>query len=297
MGIYINGKHCYIDLDTGEYLETDGGVFHSNKDMQNIKRAKERERRKKLRRNLNDEYGGFVLIRKAGYKITPQTLGRLAYLSVYTEYKTGCLMKSQRLPMKFDDIKNVLKISKQATYNFLNEVQKENLLSVNEQGEYVLSNYFIKGQTKFRKKIRLFIDPAKSLYEKLINDKLSIKYFGYVIKLLPYINKEWNVVCHNPEEKNPYRLEPMTIEEICSLLKFNSTNNGRLTRILRNIKFIAYDPFENKRVEQRLCNFIKDLNSNTWRMIINPNILFMGVDPTKIEGYLQFFPSKTSNNE
>lgn len=116
-----------------------------------------------------------------------------------------------------------------------------------------------------------------------------------MIQLVPWINKQWNVVCHNPEERNPHKLEPMSIEEICSLLNFSPSNSGRLTKILRQMEFIAYDLFENEQRVQRFCNFVKDSESNKWRMIVNPNILFMGDDPTKIEGYLQFFPNKERN--
>lgn len=293
----INGKHRYVDLDTGEYFETDGGTYYSDKDKENSKHAKAAEYRNKLRRNQEKRQGGFVLIRRTKWKkkVKPQTLGRLAYLSVYSEYDTGHLMMSERTPMYFDDLQNILKISKRATYDFLDNAQESRLLAVNENGEFILANRFVKGETKFKKIIRLYIEPVKSLYENMIQDKHSIRYFGYIIQLVPYINKEWNVICHNPEERNPHKLKPMNREEICSLLNFDPTNSGRLTRILRQMKFRGYDLFENECREQRFCNFIKDSESNGWRMIVNPNILFMGTDPTKIEGYLQFFPNKPQN--
>lgn len=294
----INGKHCYIDQATGEYFETDGGTFYSNEDKEKAKRAKEAQYHKELRRNHSEKQGGFVLMRKTDIKkkVSPQTLGRLAYLSIYLEYDTGRLMVNERKTMKTDDLKDTLRISKRAVYDFLKESQESNLLTVDENGDLILSDYFIRGRSKFRKQIRLYVGSIKSLYEKMVKSNQNIRYFGYVIQLVPYINNEWNVICRNPYERNPHKLELISIEEICSLLNFNPTNSGRLTRILKQITFIGYDLFENERREQKLCNFIKDSESNEWRMIINPNILFMGTDPTKVEGYLQFFPNKPISN-
>lgn len=290
----INGKHCYIDQATGEYFETDGGTFYSNEDKEKAKRAKEALYHKELRRSQAGKQGGFVLMKRTrlNNKISPQILGRLAYLSVYSEYDTGRLMLSERTIMKSEDSKEILGISQRNVYDFLKECQESALLTLKENGEMILSDYFIKGRSKFQKQIRLYIDPVKSLYQKMIQSEQNIRYFGYIIQLVPYINKEWNVICCNPNERSPHKLEPMNIEEICSLLNFNPTNSGRLTRVLKKITFIGYDLFENERREQKLCNFIKDSESNEWRIIINPNVLFMGTDPTKIEGYLQFFPNK-----
>lgn len=290
----INGKHRYIDQETGECFETDGGTFYSNEDKEKAKHAKEAQYYKGLRRSQTDKQGGFVLMERTRLKkkVSPQTLGRLAYLSVYSEYNTGRLMMTERTLMKPDDLKDVLEISKCAVYDFLKESQEAVLLTVKGNGEMILSDCFIKGRSKLQKQIRLYIDPVKSLYQNMIQREQNIRYFGYIIQLVPYINKEWNVICHNPDERNPHELELLNIEEICSLLNFNPTNSGRLTRVLKRITFIGYDLFENQCREQKLCNFIKDSESNEWRMIINPNILFMGTDPTKIEGYLQFFPNK-----
>lgn len=290
----INGKHRYIDHDTGEYFETDGGTFYTNEDKEKAKLAKEAQYYKGLRRSQTDKQGGFVLMKRTRLKkkVSPQTLGRLAYLSVYSEYDTGRLMMTERTIMKSENLKDVLRISQRAVYDFLKESQESALLTVKENGELILSDYFIKGRSRFQKQIRLYINSVKSLYEKMIQSEQNIRYFGYIIQLVPYINKEWNVICRNSNERNPHKLEPMNIEEICSLLNFNPTNSGRLTRVLKKITFIGYDLFENERKEQKLCNFIKDSESNEWRMIINPNILFMGTDSTKIDGYLQFFPNK-----
>ena len=60
---------------------------------------------------------------------------------------------------------------------------------------------------------------------------------GYIFKLIPYVNCEYNIICHNPLEKDLDLIEPMTVGEFCEAIGYDKTNASRLIKIYNEIIF------------------------------------------------------------
>lgn len=280
------------DNKTGEKLNAkNGGIFITTEDHKAKKLRKEAEAKRRQRRDLTNGYGGFVLMRKVPLdkNISPQTLGRLTYLAVYLTYEDdNRLMLTERQPMFRQDLPQVLGLPERTVDRFVKEAKNAGILIVDKYGQLFMDDStFFRGKTKRRKKMRLYRKPIQQLYQKM--SRSYDHYFGYVIALVPYINKEWNYVCRsrdNAEERDLHKLDCMSIGDICELLDFDPTHSSRLIDKLKSIKFVWDGQ------EQALCNFIKEIGSKEYNMIINPDILYMGNKPEQVKVLGKYFPVK-----
>lgn len=281
-----------IDDKTGKKITAkNGGTFFTAEDQRAKKIRKEAEAKRRQRRDLTNGYGGFVLMRKVplNKNISPQTLGRLTYLAVYLTYEDdNRLMLTERQPMFRQDLPQVLGLPERTVDRFVKEAKNAGVLIVDKYGQLFMDdNIFFRGKTKRRKKMRLYRKPIQQLYQKMSRN--YDHYFGYVIALVPYINKEWNYVCRsreNAEEKDLHKLDCMSIQDICKLLDFDPTHSSRLIDKLKSIKFVWDGQ------EQALCNFIKEIGSKEYNMIINPDILYMGSKSEQVKVLGKYFPVK-----
>lgn len=298
----------YNDPETGkEQKIKKGTILFDEKDQEAKERRKKVAYYRQLREDHQKKLGGFVIMRSVPLKkrISMQTLGRLAYLSIYLGYDDdNRLMLTRRQSMYRQDLPDVLKLPQRTVERFLKEAKASGILTVDKYGQLFMSDTFFRGKTRRRKIMRLYRKPIQQLYKNLIleneanGDQKSngIKYFGYIIALIPYVNKEWNIVCTEDtvNEKDIRKVKYLSIREICELLDFNPSNSRRLINILTNIWFTVYDEDdpdnEYNGKKQALCNFIKEIHESQYRMIINPDVLYMGGDPTQVKAYGQHFP-------
>lgn len=59
------------------------------------------------------------------------------------------------------------------------------------------------------------------------------KHLGYLFKMLPYVNLEYNVLCHNPLESNLDDIQLMTVSEFCGAIGYDISNWHRLNKIYK----------------------------------------------------------------
>ena len=63
------------------------------------------------------------------------------------------------------------------------------------------------------------------------------QYLGYIFLMMPYVNVQWNIVCHNPLEDHLEVIEPMTLGEFCDAIGYERDNAQRLLDNYRKITF------------------------------------------------------------
>jgi len=63
---------------------------------------------------------------------------------------------------------------------------------------------------------RMFNDKLLGLYHN--TPKKSRKQIGMLIRLLPYINYKYNILCRNPEEYRKEEIKPLNWQEVCNIL-------------------------------------------------------------------------------
>lgn len=62
--------------------------------------------------------------------------------------------------------------------------------------------------------------------------KGSIEYLCYVLRLLPFVNWKYHIVCENPTETNARLLRPMTLGNFAQLIKYRKNESNDLLRFL-----------------------------------------------------------------
>lgn len=278
--IEIPPKGSLIHIITPEQQE---------KRRKNAERAREAEKFNSEVQNISKEHGGFTWLRTDYFlnELKPQTVGRLAYLSTFLDFENQLLLKLNNQPMLKGDLAEVLGVTKRTTQDFYKELTEEKILIDKGKDGLYLSKIFWRGRTTDKKKIRLYRSTIRELY-----GKMSIKghrFFGYVIQLIPYFNREWNVICSNPEETDMMKIDFLSIGEICKLLNFNKSNSDRLKAALTGNYFVWNGS------KQSICAILKVQSCGTHfeTIIVNPHLIFAGTDYKKVESKGIFFPVKT----
>lgn len=266
-------------LEAGSTINTAEDKFHAQE-------RREQERKKKYRYTQTDELGKYILLRvkKIPTTLDPSTLARLTLLSTFIDYKNRLMINKQTV-MRKSDLPRILNISERAARDFVSEVKNKYLIF--RDGEMFLSKEYYRGESdKYKRdaKQKLFIQTTQDLYYKL--KPREHRYFGYVIRIIPFVNREFNILCHNPDEIVFDQIKPLSIGEICDLLKYENTHSDRLLDGLTKCIFRADDQ------DQSLCAIVQSVGNGItgYGMFVNPRILYNGSDYNKVEILHFYFP-------
>jgi hypothetical protein len=97
-----------------------------------------------------------------------------------------------------------------------------------------------------------------------------------LFRIIPYLNNEWNIVCHNPAEVIADDVQPMTLGELSEKLGYSASHVDKLKRDLCSIK-----TNDGKKVIG-FTDFGED--KRTFKIIINPKVIFRGTDFNNVAG-------------
>lgn len=255
-----------------------------------VKKKKE-EVKLVFRQYTKKELGEFIFIIYKMYEdinrhkeiLTSSDLTRLIYIATFINYD-GVLMESERKMMTKDNLKDKLKLSKNAFYSLYNKLINLKILIEHDNILYINPDYFFKG--KFDENLptnynctRLFISNIQHLYETTTNK--SHKTLSVLFRIIPYINFEWNIVCKNPNERCSELVNPMTLKELGEVLDYSEKGIQKLKSELGNIKTL-----DNKSV---IGFFTTNGNLDHWKIIISPKVIFQGNSYDKVEGFGTLF--------
>ena len=102
--------------------------------------------------------------------------------------------------------------------------------------------------------VRIFEEGIQEIYRKA--KPKEHKKIGILIKLLPFINYGYNVVCFNPEESDLTKVRRMTLKDICAAIEYDETHSSRLKRELLKMKVDGRPVVMISLVEDKNCVFI-----------------------------------------
>lgn len=279
-----------IDVLTGEVVDT--GTLKpvwskdrvlSAEQLEAQKKWKEQQEQKRLeeeakkkRRKTATEMGAHYFVDGAQSfgDLAPATATRLIFLATYCGYSDqgNKLMRTTKTQMHKEDLANVLKVSRTTAERFLDEVSpryviesKEGLLSLNE-------DIFVKGALDRQSShYRVYAHWVRTLYNA--TEKSKHKLLGHLFRMLPHINIEYNVLCHNPLERDFDLVDILTLDEFLDKIGYNKSNRHILIKIYDNLVFPVGDHME------RFCSVVfngvrKDIGKS--KLFMNPNILYSG---------------------
>lgn len=219
-------------------------------------------------------------------------ISRLIYLATYIDFNNrqeNLLIKhSKNYKIKYmtrSDIKKVLGLADRTFINFMNDMKKSNLLFEVEGKFYISNDYFSKGKCDFNAKeyTRIFIDTARMLFENCTSRQH--KQLSYIYQLIPFMNYELNIICRNPNESDFYKLEKLSLLQICELLGV-STNKDTMRKFRDDLlKF-------NITLDDRKYYFlsyarIKNGHGLKDYFVVNPQITWGGKDIEQVKETIQ----------
>lgn len=221
-------------------------------------------------------------IHKSMTDLSPQTAIRLVYLSTFLEYD-GKFLKSNGKYITREKMQNLMVLKPTTFKKFLAEVVSAGYL-IKEKKLYKLNtDHFYRGELsidssdKKQRYVRVYINNLRKLYLSVPQNKHV--YLGYIFQLIPYINREWNVICYNPEETDEDTIIPMSVGDFCELVGYDRTNAARFMREYRDIKF-DWNGY-NQSFLGYFYNYEDD--KADMRFFANPNIFFAGNDYNRVK--------------
>lgn len=237
----------------------------------NREAQKEKELKKYLKNKAEKPLGDYFFAladNEADYfTLKPATLARLIYLSTYIGYN------SDYLKIDKEDLQEAMELKKYTFYEFLKEVNGNYLIFEDKQIRLNPPYLFRRGkfskqtdEERERRYQKIYIEAVQELYKN--TPPTSHGSLGYVYKLMPYINIEWNIICKYPLEKDIDKIFPLTTDEICEKLGYSTNQRSRFINTYKSIKFKVKDHEEN------FVAFVS--NGEDVRMFVNPRIMYKG---------------------
>lgn len=223
----------FINGQTGEIL-TGQQILEllQGENLQESIRKSNYYRIEKSNNEIVKEFGNFYHMfygEVLSLQIDPQYIIRFLYLCSYVNYDNLLVTgygKGQ-INLKEFDLQEILKLSKTELIKTKNVLKEHNLISIDEDKNIVINdNYASKGKINSKEKtinlevVRMFEQAIKELYENA--NAREHKRLALLIKMLPYINVEHNIVCKNVEEKDLNKIIPFSLIELAEMLEYKN---------------------------------------------------------------------------
>lgn len=210
--------------------------------------------------------------------LSADNVARCAYLATYVCFGTDELWRTKYGKLFRKDLPSIMNLSKPTADRFWRDVRDKYFFKDDSGFLHTVGRSFIKGKLNvpfFDEYQKLYIAVLKELYEKI--PVTQHKRLGYVLKMLPYLNFEYNILCHDPTVKTRDKISPLTMEEFCELIGHDKTHASDLAKDYGRLTFTVNG---NNEV---FCKFLSDgSNINTAHIYINPRLVYKGTNPRKV---------------
>lgn len=205
---------------------------------------------------------------------------RYLYLCTFMNFKNyleyGNSKEESKLIDK-KDLKEILKLKNQQFYETYNYLIEKEMIVLDENNYIKINNSFCnKGEINKNNNgvVRMFNKSIQYLYEN--SNSKEHNHIGMLIKLLPYIHFNKNIVCSNPTEENEKLIKPLKQKEILDILGITKPTISTLLKI--------------KILDGKEYAFIKFSNGSFKNVyVINPRFMFKGNNLSDIEEVLGWF--------
>lgn len=212
----------------------------------------------------------------------------MIYLSTYADYDNLLILNAKsKKEIKRSDLPKILGVSKRTSERFWNSVKAYYIREDEETGKLWLNDeIFKRGKLKSKTAIdyqQFYFNGVRSLY-KSANGK-NHNYLGYLFQLIPFINREWNVVCENPFEADLDNVQLVTMKDFCAYIGYKDTSSiSKLKKIYDALEFDVNGK------KQRFCALTyTGLDSGTARICINPEVFYVGSNKGRVDVLKLFF--------
>ncbi|QAA31175.1 hypothetical protein [Clostridium manihotivorum] len=293
----------FVDIKTGEYF-TNEQLRECFLAEETLKKSKQRDafRRKQQKHWTNLEVkemlgGDFiqqqyintvsVCLSDSG-KFDSAFAFRMAYLTTYMDFNNILVFdaSSKKITRFIEerDLIEVMGLASKQLRQFKKTCFDTGILEyeVIEGAKAIKVNKLIACKGKLpayykRNSIRVSVPYLQDIYSRAENREH--KQLGYLIGLLPYINYEYSLLCLNPEQEYKNYLQPLTIQDICKILKYDITKASRLFDELRKTTLNGH------------CVFCVAGIGKKDAFFLNPKVFYKGVTPSGLKWLEELFES------
>lgn len=279
-----------VNTETGELVEgvpvvVPAGSKIITPDQQKAQKEwSAKKEQKEIRRKIQDELGYFYFVMKEHEfgNISAENAARLIYLCTYLNYNNE-FMLTRRTKMKKNNLKDILGLSTSTTFKFWKEVENIYIKDHGECGLKLCCSDIVRGKlvdinNQYQK---VYMESVRNIYKAMPPTKH--RYLGYIFKLLPYVNVEYNIICTNPKETDLKKVKPLKISEICNIIGYDTKNIKRFKEIYKQMIFEYHGQ------KERLFTFISKWDGEAnMNAVVNPHILYSGNNYRKVEVFGAF---------
>ena len=259
----VIAKTFLIDEETGDTQEAQGGQYIEQEEIERRRRARKRAQEQAIRHAANDErtrqFGNFTFCRYTPSApfwadMSNTDLVRLFYLSTCMLYKRDTLCYSNGRPLTADSLPEVLQTSESTCRRFLAAMEQQGYLQIEEGAVTMNTEYFARQSIRHwigdeRSFIRVYHNAYRCLYRQLENRQRG--QLAYLIRMIPYLNEEHNVVCANRFAHDASRIVPLDDKRICEIVGYNPNQSARLMRDLQALHLENGQPAFKYNTEQQ----------------------------------------------
>ncbi len=293
-------------------IDEHGNLFVHLGEGDEIRRKKQKDTfkmvadKKEQYKNELELYGEFFFAKRdkpftrknmvVNNEIDYPSLARLFYMLTYMSYDKVLLTdKGAHINKKI--LFDIMKFHRD-TFNkwfammessgIIQEVEFDDGSKTSAKKSYLVisSDCYVKGEIKGTKDsyMKMFLNTIREIYESNIGKNMTT--IGMVYTIIPYINTEFNTLCHNVNCKDKNDLNLITAGELANLFGYEG-NIGRMEKMLSKIKLSNGEP---------MLLFITDGDRVNDKVLVNDLIMYSGNDRDSIRGFFKSYATKPSND-
>lgn len=223
---------------------------------------------------LLGEYMFAAADRETFSELAPDVLTRAAYLAAHLDFDSDTLWETQRTPVTRVKLHKILHLSESATDNFWRAVRDKYFFRDGDGVLHAKGQAFVMGRLSAlpsKEYQKLYTSALKELYEKI--PSRQHKRLGYALKMLPYLNFEYNVLCLDPTVSVYDEIIPLTVSDFCDEVGFDKTHASQLAADYGKLTFTVNGS------QEVFCKFMGNgRDVTTAHIYINPRLVFKGSD-------------------
>lgn len=168
------------------------------------------------------------------------------------------------------DLQRYLDLNKNQWGSFWKEATEKGLLLQKENAIYLNVQYFRKGDIQASSNFtRVFSDCFHTLYDEVAASQVKRRYLGYLLQMIPFLNRQTNMLSYNRTEQNSDHVICMTFHEYCDSIGYDRSHASTLRRQLSNFRVDG----------ELIVGFFDDLSTlsvNGKYVLLNPKLCFGG---------------------
>jgi hypothetical protein len=205
---------------------------------------------------------GQLTASECGYLLYLQTFidfeGRLVK-NTFPERKTNLTAKQEIVLMTKKDIRETLGLSRNTFNPFFNRLIELGIIEETAYHFKLNSRYHFRGKLKSQRVIKAFSVKVREVYRKN-----NAKDLGFIYKVLPYVHFESNTLCKDPYERDVFKVEPLTQEDVAAIVGEDvSTIRSRISRLKFDNQYVFASVYVGNKVQYMVNPFVFYRSSKT----------------------------------